>query len=113
MKKSLLLFFLVNFSLFAQENFLETYHPYRNKAEMAIVVGHYVEASAAYKTAFESVKNPLAKDIFNATVCKFLQNDFEGADRYIGRRAHAKMTQISRQTEDSLRIACGHGHHLF
>ncbi len=83
MKKSLLLFFLVNFSLFAQENFLETYHPYRNKAEMAIVVGNYVEASAAYKTAFESVKNPLAKDIFNATVCKFLQNDFEGAKLYL------------------------------
>jgi hypothetical protein len=79
MKKSLLLFFLANFSLFAQENFLETYHPYRNKAEMAIVEGNYAVASAAYKTAFESVKNPLAKDIFNATVCKFLQNDFEGA----------------------------------
>ena len=74
-----LLFFLVNFSLFAQENFLETYHPYRNKAEMAIVEGNYAKASAAYKTAFESVKNPLVKDIFNATVCKFLQNDFEGA----------------------------------
>lgn len=79
MKKSLLLFFFVNFSLFAQENFLETYHPYRNKAEMAIVEGNYALASAAYKTAFESVKNPLAKDIFNASVCKFLQNDFEGA----------------------------------
>jgi len=77
MKKSLLLFFFVNFSLFAQENFLETYHPYRNKAEMAIVEGNYAVATAAYKTAFESVKNPLAKDIFNATVCKFLQNDFE------------------------------------
>ena len=83
MKKSLLLFFLVNFSLFAQENFLETYHPYRNKAEMAIVEGNYAKASAAYKTAFESVKNPLAKDIFNATVCKFLQNDFEGAKLYL------------------------------
>lgn len=50
---------------------------------MAILVGNYQEASAEYKIVFESVNIPLAKDIFNVIVCKFLQNDFEGAKLYL------------------------------
>ncbi len=70
-------------SLYAQENFLETYHPYRNKAEMAIVNSDYKTAAKYYTVAFTSVKNPLAKDVFNAMVCHLLLDDFVTAKKYL------------------------------
>jgi hypothetical protein len=63
--------------LFAQENFLETYHPNRNQAEMAIISGDYQEAANFYAIAFKSVSNPLAKDIFNAMVCNLLIENYQ------------------------------------
>ena len=74
---------IANFTVCAQENFLETYHPNRNKAEMAIVADDYKTAAKYYSEAFGAVKNPLAKDIFNAMVCHLLMDDFDMAKKYL------------------------------
>jgi hypothetical protein len=76
---ALICFFGTISQLFAQENFLETYHPNRNKAEMAIISADYLAAANYYKIAFKSVLNPLAKDIFNALVCNLLIENYQAS----------------------------------
>ena len=64
---------------FAQEDFGKLYYPEINKAELAYIQDDYQAAFTHYTSAFVAVKKPLARDIFNAVVCKFLLKDFEGA----------------------------------
>jgi hypothetical protein len=80
---ALIAFFGAFAPLFAQENYLETYHPTRNKAEMAIISADYAGAAQSYKAAFRSVSNPLAKDIFNAMVCNLLLEDYVTARKLL------------------------------
>lgn len=80
-KKILLILFLTPYLTTAQ--FSKTYYPSINKAELAITRESYVEASMAYQEAFSKVKYPLALDLYNATVCRILLNDFEGSKPYL------------------------------
>ena len=80
MKFKTLTFLLLSFTnCFSQVDFRENYYPKIYEAEQAIVKNNINEASYAYEKAFSYVKKPLAKDIFNASVCKFLLNDMNGA----------------------------------
>ncbi|MCP9767391.1 hypothetical protein EGI22_05675 [Lacihabitans sp. LS3-19] len=74
----LLIFFLPLISL-AQEDFGKLYYPEINKAELAYTQDDYQASFTHYASAFSAVKKPLARDIFNAVVCKFMLKDFEGA----------------------------------
>lgn len=80
-KKLLLFLFLTPFRVSAQ--FSKIYYPHINKAELAITRERYFEASTAYREAFSKVKYPLALDLYNATVCRILLNDFEGSKPYL------------------------------
>ena len=80
MKFKTLTFLLLSFTnCFSQVDFRENYYPKIYEAEQAIVKDDLKKASESYEQAFSFVKKPLAKDIFNATVCKFLINDLNGA----------------------------------
>lgn len=63
--------------------FSKIYYPHINRAELAITKERYTEASAAYREAFSNVKYPLAVDLYNATVCKILSDDFEGGKPFL------------------------------
>ncbi len=82
-KKLLPLFLLFLSAGGVTAQFSKIYYPDINRAEMAITQGLYSEASAAYREAFSNVKHPLALDLYNATVCRILSNDFEGAKPYL------------------------------
>jgi hypothetical protein len=82
-----ILFILISTRLSAQQDFRKTYFPLINKAELHLVKQEYVEASQAYFTAFSTTKTPLIRDLYNATVCKLYQNDFEGAKLYLFKMA--------------------------
>lgn len=73
--------------LSAQQDFRKTYFPLINKAELHLIKAEYSEASEAYFAAFSSTKSPLIRDLFNATVCKLYQNDFESAKLYLFKMA--------------------------
>jgi hypothetical protein len=47
---------------------------------MSITKDDYQTSFSDYQSAFSAVKTPLARDIFNSVACKFLLNDFEGAN---------------------------------
>jgi hypothetical protein len=88
MRNILTILFLLNaIGLSAQQDFRKTYFPLINKAELHLVKQEYVEASQAYFTAFSTTKTPLIRDLYNATVCKLYQNDFEGAKLYLFKMA--------------------------
>lgn len=67
----------------AQQDFRKTYYPHINRAELSLTKQEFLEASQSYFSAFSATKTPLVRDIFNATVCKLYQNDFEGAKLYL------------------------------
>lgn len=82
-----ILFLLNATGLSAQQDFRKTYFPLINKAELHLVKQEYVEASQAYFSAFSVTKTPLIRDLYNATVSKLYQNDFEGAKLYLFKMA--------------------------
>jgi len=82
-----ILFVFISIGISAQQDFRKTYFPLVNKAELHLVRGEYVEASQSYFTAFGTTKTPLIRDLFNATVCKLYQNDFESAKLYLFKMA--------------------------
>lgn len=63
--------------------FSKIYYPHINRAELAITREQYSEASAAYREAFANVRYPLALDLYNATVCKIILRDFDGAKPFL------------------------------
>ena len=77
--KTLTLLLLSFTNCFSQVDFRENYYPKIYEAENGIVKDNLKEANVAYDKAFSFVKKPLAMDIFNATVCKLLLNDMDGA----------------------------------
>ena len=77
--KTLTLLLLSFTNCFSQVDFRENYYPKIYDAENGIVKDNLKEANEAYDKAFSYVKKPLAMDIFNATVCKLLLNDMDGA----------------------------------
>jgi hypothetical protein len=83
----IILFVFISIALSAQQDFRKTYFPLVNKAELHLVNGEYMEASQAYFTAFGTTKIPLVRDLYNATVCKLYQNDFESAKLYLFKMA--------------------------
>jgi hypothetical protein len=89
-----ILFLLNVIGLSAQQDFRKTYFPLINKAELHLVKQEFVEASQLYFSAFSLTKTPLIRDLYNATVCKLYQNDFEGAKLYL-----FKMAQRGVKTE--------------
>ncbi|MCP9747792.1 hypothetical protein [Lacihabitans sp. CS3-21] len=82
-----ILFLLNAIGLSAQQDFRKTYFPLINKAELHLVKQEYLEASQAYFSAFSLTKTPLIRDLYNATVCKLYQNDFEGGKLYLFKMA--------------------------
>lgn len=82
-KKLFSLFLLLLPAGHVTAQFSKIYYPHINRAELAITRELYTEASAAYREAFSNVKYPLALDLYNATVCRILLNDFEGAKPYL------------------------------
>ena len=73
MKKTLLITILLLLHWgqegFCQGDFTRIYHPIINEAELAIVDTNYYEALDFYKEAFANVRNPFAKDYYNAAIC--------------------------------------------
>lgn len=71
-----LLFVLAARHSFAQENnWLTTYYPSVNRAEMAIVANDYAGALWHYQTAFAAVPNGFARDYHNAALCAIRSNN--------------------------------------
>lgn len=88
MRLSFTLFFVLKlFTLSAQPDFRKTYFPLVNKAELLFIEEKYTDASESYFKAFALTKIPLVRDLFNATVCKLYQGDFEGAKLYLFKMA--------------------------
>lgn len=98
LKKLFLLFILISGRASAQ--FSKIYYPHINRAELAITRESYSEASAAYREAFANVKSPLVCDLYNATVCKILLNDFEGAKPYLLKMAIKGVSTETFEKED-------------
>jgi|GEM_PF-3513106 len=66
---------MCSFATSAKQDYVKNYHPYINKAEIAIVEGHYEMALEIYKSAFKKVSYCMAKDVFNAAVCAIKTGD--------------------------------------
>jgi hypothetical protein len=84
--KHLVLLFLsfVVYQTFAQEiNYLKTYHPKINTAELLIVDGKYTDALAQYQKAFAAVPRGFMKDYFNAAVCATYLGDANNTYKYL------------------------------
>mgnify|MGYP001329469727 CR=1 FL=1 len=60
-------------------DYTKYYHPYINKAELAIVDGHYEMALGIYAVTFEKVPSAFARDYFNAAVCAVKLNRYQQA----------------------------------
>ena len=82
MNRYIIVFLLIFTNGFAQKPYSETYYPFINKAEVAIVQGEFREAHKHYHSAFVNVRYALARDLFNAAACKILLGDFDGAKPY-------------------------------
>jgi hypothetical protein len=84
MKSSLTFVFLFIYNfVFSQVDYRINYYPAVYKAEALIAKEDYKAAQIAYKVAFANVKVPLNKELYNATICCFLNNDFEAAKPYL------------------------------
>lgn len=80
------LFFLFQITLFAQNvDFIREYHPFINKAELAIIDKDFAEAFQNYKTAFQRVPNGFARDYHNAILCAIEVDDKDFAFDYLKR----------------------------
>lgn len=74
----------VNFLVNAQEvNYLKTYYPEINKAEIAIMNGNYKDALDSYQQAFKAVPRGFMKDYFNAAVCATYLGDASNTYLYL------------------------------
>lgn len=79
----LLLSFIAQMT-FAQEiNYLKTYHPKINAAELLVINGKYTEALDQYQKAFASVPRGFMKDYFNAAVCATYLGDATNTYQYL------------------------------
>lgn len=85
MKRLVLLFLsFVVYQTFAQEiNYLKTYHPKINTAELLVVDGKYTDALAQYQKAFAAVPRGFMKDYFNAAVCATYLGDANNTYKYL------------------------------
>lgn len=81
MKKVLFLLLISN-ACFAQSGIIKNYHPLINKAELAVCNNDLKLTDMLYKEAFTILKNPLAKDLYNAAACKLLLGDVEASKQY-------------------------------
>jgi hypothetical protein len=69
---------------FAQEiNYLKTYHPKINTAELLVIDGKYTDALAQYQKAFAAVPRGFMKDYFNAAVCSTYLGDATNTYKYL------------------------------
>ena len=86
MKKSVFLLFFVFSALMAAAqgvNYLTTYHPAINKAEMAIIESDYLKALQQYEIAFKAVPRPFMKDYYNASLCATLTGNADACYFYL------------------------------
>lgn len=60
---------VVNMSTAQEQNYLKTYFPHINSAELAIIEDNYYQALKSFEKAFENTKDGHLKDYFNAAVC--------------------------------------------
>lgn len=77
-----LVFLLLSFKIYSQSGLIKTYHPLINKAELAVCNNDLKLTDMLYKEAFTILKNPLAKDLYNAAACKLLLGDVEASKQY-------------------------------
>ena len=69
---------------FAQEiNYLKTYHPKINTAELLVIDGKYTDALHQYQKAFAAVPRGFMKDYFNAAVCATYLGDANNTYKYL------------------------------
>lgn len=69
---------------FAQEiNYLKTYHPKINTAELLVINGKYTDALDQYQKAFAAVPRGFMKDFFNAAVCATYLGDATNTYKYL------------------------------
>lgn len=67
----------------AETDYVKAYYPSINKAELSVVSKDYEEALQYYQEAFGQVKEPFAKDIYNATACAALVGNDKLAFDYL------------------------------
>jgi hypothetical protein len=80
----LLILSFVSQLTFAQEiNYLKTYHPKINTAELLVINGKYTDALAQYQKAFATVPRGFMKDYFNAAVCATYIGDANNTYKYL------------------------------
>ena len=81
---ALLLLSFVTQLTFAQElNYLKTYHPKINTAELLVIDGKYTDALDHYQKAFAAVPRGFMKDYFNAAVCATYLGDANNTYKYL------------------------------
>jgi hypothetical protein len=83
-KLKLIILSLAFFNSNAQEvNYLKTYHPIINQAEVSIMDGKYKDALTTYEKAFTAVPKAFMKDYFNAAVCATYLGDATNTYKYL------------------------------
>jgi len=83
----MLLFSCAPAALANQPDYIKTYHPLINQAELYVVEGKYAEALQAYRQAFTAVPTAFARDYYNAAVCAALLQQEKQAVDYLKKLA--------------------------
>lgn len=84
--KKITLLFLISFTSFGQ--YLKSYYPLINEAELAIVDSNYHKALTLYRTAFSAVEKPQSADYENAAKCAFLTFEEASGKYYLRKMAN-------------------------
>ncbi|CAH0997050.1 hypothetical protein EMA8858_03187 [Emticicia aquatica] len=79
----LLLSFVAQLAAAQDINYIKTYHPSINKAELLVVNTNYKEALENYEKAFAAVPRGFMKDYFNAAVCATYLGDATNTYKYL------------------------------
>ncbi|NDK54718.1 hypothetical protein [Pontibacter fetidus] len=65
------------------KDYIKIYHPVIHEAELLVIAKDYSAALAKYRDAFKAVKEPFARDYYNAAVCAMLSEDYEQTFKYL------------------------------
>lgn len=75
--------FVARLAIAQDVNYIKSYHPSINKAELSVVDANYKEALENYQKAFAAVPRGFMKDYFNAAVCATYLGDATNTYKYL------------------------------
>lgn len=82
MKIVILISLIIIQTLAVEGHPVEEYHRLINKSELLICNTQYAEALRLYDKAFQKIKHPFGKDIYNAWVCSIKTSDIQRFKQY-------------------------------